>query len=999
MKIKLTRLIQEKSARLLCSVAMMLFLSGNAMAAAADRQITGTILSAEDKNPLPGVTVIVKGNNSIGTSTDTDGKFRLTVPEDATLILSYIGYVTQEIAVGNQSSISIELVSDQKQLSEVVVIGYGTQKKGDVTSSVASIKREDFIQGTVRDASSLIQGKVAGLRITTPSGSPTQENQINLRGINSINGTSDPLVLIDGIPGGLNTVAPEDIESVDVLKDGSAAAIYGTRATGGVILITTRKNRTGSRSTVEYNNYVNFQTIASRPELLTGDDYRQKISEGVGYTDYGGNTDWLKEIMQTPVSHNHNLTFFGGNSQTNFTASVNYRNWEGIFLRSGQNRFTGRADLNHSMFKNKLKTNIQLINQVRKTNGAVSPNNNDEAYGYIYRQAIIRNPTDRVRNETGGWQERDGYFYENPVSRIFESNYGATFKEMRMSGSLDYAPIDDLNFKLLVSNIQNSNLEGGSTTFNHTNTRLSNQNATAYRGTNARDQNLLEFTGNYAKSFGKHRFTLLGGYSWQDETYEDFSASNWDFPTDAYDWNNLGAGGALQKGQAGMGSTKNKWQLAGLFGRLTYSIDEKYLFMASVRREGSSRFGVNNQWGTFPAASIGWRISKEKFMEGLTGISEIKLRAGIGVTGTIASSPYLSQISYNFSRTQGAFIGGKWVPGFIPARNFNPDLRWEKKEEINAGIDFGFFKNRINGAVDYYSRNVKDLLYNFPVPVPPYLTASMLINAGRMKNDGLEVLLNIVPVQTNDLQWNTGFTYSTNRNKLVSLSNDQFQAANDFFDAGYTGEPIQISTHRVKVGEPIGRFFVWKSVGIDDKGGWLIENKDGEVIPIANAKPEDRQYYGNGIPKHNVGWNNSVRYKNFDLSVNMRGAFGFDVLNFQSMFYNNTKNKSYNMLKTAYDPIDGKVLNNDLVYVSHYIEKGDYWKIDNVTFGYSLPANTLKGIKNLRVFVSGLNLATITGYTGIDPEGVRFTGFDPGNDQRDKYPTTRTFTAGLNVTF
>lgn len=995
---QLSRLIQEVACFLLCSMAVLLFLP--ATAKAADRQITGKVVSAEDKNPLPGVTIIVKGNNTIGTATDTEGKFKLTVPEDATLILSYIGYTSQELVVGSQNDFNIELASDQKQLSEVVVIGYGTQKKGDITSSVASIKREDFVKGTVRDAAQLIQGKVAGLRITTPSGSPTSNTQINLRGINSINGTSAPLILIDGIPGNLNTVAPEDIESVDVLKDGSAAAIYGTRATGGVILITTRKNRNNtSRSSVEYSNYVNIQTIARRPNLLTGDDYRRKISEGIDYQDFGGNTDWLDEITQKPVSHNHNLTFFGGNSTTNFTGSVNYRNWEGLFLRSGQNRFTGRADLNHAMFDNKLKTNIQIINRITSSNGAVSPDNNDALYGYAYRQAMIRNPTDNVRTETGAWQERDGYFYENPVSLLNESNYEAKFKEMRMSGSLDYAPIADLNFKLLVSNVQNSNLEGGSTTFNHTATRLSNQNSTAFRSTNANNENLLELTGNYAKTFGKHRFTLLGGYSWQDATYEAFSANNWDFPTDAYDWNNLGAGGALQKGQAGMSSTKNKWQLAGFFGRLTYSLDEKYLFMASVRREGSSRFGINNQWGTFPAASVGWRISKERFMEGLTGVSDIKLRAGIGVTGTIASDPYLSQISYNFTRTEGAFIGGKWVPGFVPARNFNPDLRWEKKEEINAGVDFGFLKNRINGSVDFYSRKVKDLLYDFPVPVPPYLINSMLINAGTMKNEGLEVLLNIVPIQTANLQWNTGFTYSTNRNKLVSLSNDQFEASNDFFDAGYTGEPIQVSTHRVKVGEPIGRFFVWKSVGLDEKGAWLVENKDGEVIPIANATPEDRQYYGNGIPKHVMGWNNSVGYKNFDLAVNMRGAFGFDILNFQSMFYNNPKNKAYNMLSTAYDPIDGKVLNNDLVYVSNYIEKGDYWKIDNVTFGYTLPNTVLKGLKNARIFVSGLNLATITGYTGIDPEGVDMTGFAPGSDQRDKYPTTRTFTAGLSVTF
>jgi TonB-dependent SusC/RagA subfamily outer membrane receptor len=357
------------------------------------------VVSAGDNNPLPGVTIIVKGKNTVGTATDTDGKFKLSVPEDAVLILSYIGYVSQEVAVGNQSEFDVELAPDQKQLQEVVVIGYGTQKKGDVTSSVASIKREDFVQGTVRDAAQLVQGKVAGLRITTPSGSPTANTQINLRGINSIEGATNPLILIDGIPGGLNTVAPEDIESVDVLKDGSAAAIYGTRATGGVILITTRKNRGNSRATMEYSNYVNIQSIARRPSCLPATIIARRSKKGIDYTDYGGNTDWLSEIMQKPVSHNHNLTFFGGNSTTNFTGSVNYRNWEGIFLRSGQNRFTGRADLNHSMFKNKLKTNLQIINRITRSNGAVSPANDDAAYGYAYRQAIIRNPTDRVRTD------------------------------------------------------------------------------------------------------------------------------------------------------------------------------------------------------------------------------------------------------------------------------------------------------------------------------------------------------------------------------------------------------------------------------------------------------------------------------------------------------------------------------------------------------------------------------------------------------------------------
>ncbi|WP_207436081.1 SusC/RagA family TonB-linked outer membrane protein [Sabulibacter ruber] len=956
-----------------------------------DRPVSGIVTSAEDGAPLIGVSVSVKGGTA-GVMTDAEGKYQISVSNNAVLVFSYIGYTPQEVLVTNQSQLNIRLKSDRQVLDEVVVIGYGTQKKGDVTSAVAGVDREDFVQGAVRDAAQLVQGKVAGLRVTTPSGDPTATTQINLRGISSIQGSSNPLVIIDGVPGNLNTVAPEDIESVDVLKDGSAAAIYGTRATGGVILITTRKNQT-DRSTVEYNAYTSVQTIARRPELLTGDDYRRLIrDEGIDYDDYGGNTDWLDEIMQTPVSHNHNLTFFGGNSATNFTGSLNYRNWEGIMKRTGQERFVARADINHAMFDEKLKANIQLINTV-----ASSVQGGGD--GYAYRQAIIRNPTDRVRTETGEWQERGGYFYLNPVARIEEFNREYTTRELRMSGSLDYSPIKDLHFKMLGSHIQWSSLYGYASTFNHSDTWLDNRNSNAGRSTGASRSNLLELTSNYAKTIGAHSFSVLGGYSWQDETNEGFNADNWNFPTDAYGWNNLGVGQAVQSGLASMDSYKDNWKLIGFFGRVTYDWNNKYLFMASVRREGSSKFGVNSKWGTFPAVSVGWRISQEGFMKTLGFVSDLKVRAGYGVTGTIANAPYISQISYNFGQTEGAFIGGRWVRGFSPVRNFNPDLRWERKGEYNVGLDFGFLKNRISGSLDFFRRDIDDLLYNFEVPSPPYLYEWITINAGTLRSQGFEALVNFVPVESKNFTWNSNLTYSTNRTELVSLANDQFETTVEYFDAGYTGEPIQDFTHRVAVGEPIGRFYVWKTVGVDANGGWLVESRTGEAIPINDATQEDRQYYGNAIPKHVLGWNNSARYKNFDLTVNIRGAFGHDILNFQRMFYENPKNPAYNMLKTAYDPVYGKRLNNDLVYVSHYIEKGDYVKIDNVTFGYTLPKDLIKVVRNARVFVSGLNLITITGYKGLDPEGVSYSGFAPGNDERDKYPTTRTFTAGLNVSF
>lgn len=964
------------------------------LAFSQETTLTGTVKDQEGK-PVEVAMVGIK-NTSTHTYTNAEGKFSLRYGANAVLVVSAIGYDKTEIVLTNQRTLDIMLTGGNSTLDELVVVGYGTQRKGDVTSSVASVKSEDFLKGTVRDAAQLIQGKVAGLRVTTPSGDPNATTQINLRGLNSINGSQNPLVIVDGVPGNITTVAPEDIESIDVLKDGSAAAIYGTRATGGVILITTRKNKNpDTRSTVQYNTYVNRQQIFRKPEMMDASDYRRLISKGYAYEDLGGNTNWVDEVLQNPVSQNHNLALFGGNYKTNFTASLNYRDWEGIMLKTGQQRVSLRADLNHEMFDGKVKTNIQIINTSTKSDQG-------GAGGWAWRQAMIRNPTDVIQNANGTWKESNAYMYDNPLGIIHETVNDNRNKETRFSGSVDYRPLKDLSFKMMASRVQTDNIYGNSTTFRHVNTTKNNLNGTANRATGAGTENLLELTTNYMKTFDRHRVTLLGGYSWQDYTGESFNVYNFDFPTDAYSYNRIEAGTALQRGLATMNSYKSKWQLAGFFARVNYSFNDKYLLMASVRREGSSTFGENNQWGTFPAFSLGWNIANEDFLKSNTTISQLKLRAGVGVTGTIASSPYQSQISYNFAQSQGAFIGGKWVPGFIPARNFNPDLRWEKKTEWNVGIDFGILKNRISGSVDYYTRIVNDLLYNFSVPVPPYLINNMMLNAGSMENSGLEVLLNIDAVRNTSVRWNTNLTFSTNKNRLLNLSNEQFKATSPFFDPGHTGEPIQVSTHRVQVERPIGQFFVLKSVGVDENGKWLVENQKGETIPIAQATPTDRQFYGNGIPKFLLGWNNSLNYQRFDLTVNFRGAFGHNILNMQRLYYENPVNKAYNVLKTAYDPVYGKELKNDLVYVSHYIEKGDYLKLDNLTLGYTLPAKTIKGISNLRIYGSVLNVLTFTGYKGIDPEGVSYTGdytFAPGIDHRDKYPNTRTYTLGLNVSF
>ena len=948
---------------------------------------------------LPGVNVIVKGTNN-GAQTDAEGRYSIKAPTDAILVFSFVGSKPQEVAVGGRATVDVKLLPDTKELADVVVVGYGTQRKADLTSSVASVKEENFIKGATKDAGQLIQGKVAGLTIVTASGDPTAGSQILLRGTATLNADSQPLILIDGIPGTLNTVAPEDIESVDVLKDGSAAAIYGTRGTNGVILITTRRPKGNITPTIEYSGYASTQRIARRPEVLTADEYRQKIKEGVGFTDQGSSTDWLQAISQHPLIHVHNLTFRGGTAQTNYLVSGNYRYFEGVLQKSDNRTFTGRADVNHSMFDGRVKLNLGILSSDNKY---TSTSDGGSFNGYTYRQTLIRNPTAPIYNADGSYAQQFSLFnYENPLSRLYDSNGENSAQNTRLSGSIVWEPINDLQLKALGSNTRYNQLRGYSEDKQHPSNLRDGLNGYASRGTTQVVDKLLELTANYSHSFGEHRLSALAGYSYQDNTAENFYATNYDFPTDVFTYNNIGIGNALRLGRAVQYSDKNTFNLIGFFGRVTYNYKEKYLLLASVRHEASSRLlGADKPWGTFPAVSVGWRINKENFLSSVSFLDDLKFRAGYGVTGTAPGVSFLgvSRLGYG-----GYFLAnGRWVQSLAPISNPNPSLRWEEKHEFNAGLDYSFYKGRIYGTVDYYVRRTNGLLYDYQVPSPPNLFPTTTANVGSLENRGLEVQLNVVPVQTKDFSWTSTFNFSTNKNTLLSLNNDLYQLTNDFFTTGYTGEPIQTYTSRVQVGQKLGNFYGYKVVDVTSDGKWIYENKDGQQVPYDQFthSEDDKQVLGNGIPKFYGGWNNNFRYKRFDLGVTMRGAFGFQILNVQRMYYENTGVTQYNRLRSAYDPIFGKAVLNTtmpLEFNSYYIENGSYWKIDNITLGYNFQPNLGKYVKNLRVYLSTLNTFTITGYKGLDPE-VNRLGLSPGLDERDKYPTVRTFTAGLNVTF
>lgn len=960
-------------------------------------KVSGKVVS-QSGEPLPGVTVLVKGTTN-GSVTDLDGKFSISnVQSGSTLVFSFVGMKSQEIAYKGQANFQVVLEDESIGLDEVVAIGYGSVKKGSVTSSIASVKSENFVKGAVKDAAQLIQGKVAGLTISLPSGDPTKGAVIMLRGNASLLGTSDPLVLVDGVPGSLESVAPEDIESVDVLKDGSASAIYGTRGTNGVIIITTKSSSNEMAPTIEYSAYASSATVSRKLDFMNATQLRDKWNQGYKFTganlqDFGSDTDWLDQITRTAISQVHNVIFRGGSKNTNLTASLNYKDNEGVFIKSDNKKYTGRIDVNHTMFNGKLVANIgTLVSEQKYWTGGDGYSFNN----YVYRQAIIRNPTEPVKDAKGKWYERDVYFYDNPVGYIEESIGENRYRNVRFNASLTFNPIQDLSIKGLVTRKGDSNIRGFYQTMNHVSTVKYSSGGFASRGTDDYVGNYTELTANYKKVIGSHNFSALLGYNYEDNMNEGFWANNKYFPTDGYTYNNLEIGSGLPKGEAGMDSYKNNDKLVAFFSRVTYSYKDKYLLMASIRHEGSSKFGEDHKWGNFPGVSGGWRITEEPFMKSVAWVNNLKLRAGFGITGINVADSYNSMSSLDYS--DYFFYNGQWVRKLVPVRNDNPDLRWEKKEEINIGLDFDLFNGRVTGAVDFYNRLTKDALWNYSVPTPPYLFGTIMANVGEIKNQGFEALINVIPVKTADFSWNAGFTFSTNKNKLVSLSNDKFQTTSDFFYAGYTGEPIQTETHRIEIGGSIGNFYGLKAVDISNDGIWIIEKPDGTRIPATESSTDDRQVLGNGIPKYYASWNNSFKYKNFDLSINMRGAFGYQILNFSRMFYENPT-IGYNTLNEAFDKVYGKAVLKDVQrFVSYYVEDGDYWKIDNATLGYTFKLNNKNTFKNLRVYGSGINLLTITGYKGIDPE-VKQTGMDPGNDERDKYPTTRTFTFGVNVTF
>lgn len=982
--------------------------------------ITGVVKDKEGE-PIIGANVLEKGTSN-GVITNVDGAYALKVKgSKSILVISYIGYDTQEFSVGANRKINVTLQEDSKMIDEVVVIGYGTQKKGDITSAVTSVKAEDFAAGKIGDAAELVKGKIAGLSVTNSSGDPTASSSIMLRGVTTLMGNVSPLVLVDGIEGDLKTVAPENIASIDVLKDASAAAIYGTRGANGVILITTKTGKREAKTDVSYSNYFSFSQWSKKAEFMDTNDV---IYGRTQQTYEGYDTDWLDAISRKAgFKHNHSLQVSGGTKNATYSGSISYSNEQGVMRKSDNENLKMQLDYTQFIWDDILKFNFNVLVSRQK----YSLNNNN----YAYRQAVIRNPSEPIYKEDGNYYENfDKLQYYNPVE--IQNEYFGNVRDRfsQLVGNVTLTPIKGWETNLMLSVGEGSTASESFTSPQYYSlARESNYNGSASKGEGNYISKNLELTSRYHTTINeKHRLDALVGYSYLYNENDGFGASNGNFSSTAFLWNNLGNGSLLteEDRHAGMSSYRNANKLVGFFGRVSYGYEDKYNLLVSLRHEGSTKFGENHKWATFPSVSAGWTIINEDFMESSKEwLSNLKLRVGYGVTGVTPTNSYQSQYLYNFAGYGDVLdMNGNWIKTLEVVQNVNKDLKWETTSEWNFGLDYGVLKDRIYGSVDFYIKTTKDLLYDYPVPIPPNMYGYTRANVGKMRNTGIEFMITAIPVKTRDFTWETTVTLSHNKNKLVSLSNDLYQADN-FEEVGGISDPISISTHCMEVGTGLGDFWGLKSVGVDKDGFVLVQTKDKDgnwqVEPFnPNLNVEgNRQRLGNGMPDLYLGWNHTFRYKGFDLNMQFTGQFGYKILNAQRCFYENNS-IAYNRLKTAADLhpaintdgtpyLDPETGSQKMVKLSSsmqqgvwsdHLENGDFLKLTNVTLGYTLPlrGQVAKYIKNARIFASATNLFCITGYSGIDPEVSNYF-MAPGIDDRDKYPTTRSYTVGMSFNF
>jgi len=973
------------------SVAVALVIS---LGAFAQDVVSGKVTDSKDGSAIPGVSVTVKGTTK-GTQTDINGSYKVNAGSGSTLVFTFVGYAKKEVAATG-SVVNVSLAADNQSLEEVVVVGYGTQKRKEISGTVTSLGSRDFNAGVVTNPLAAAQGKVAGLVITQASGDPNAAPTVRLRGTGSLNAGSEPLYVIDGVIGApIQNVAPEDILSMDVLRDASSAAIYGSRGANGVILINTKRGKSGA-PTVDYSAYVGAETISQRPQLLNAAEFRAAASKyKQTFDDNGANTDWLNVITRTAVSQNHNVGVSGGSENLSYRASVGYLDQTGTLIGSAKDRLTGRLNLDAKAMNGKL--NMKFNMSASQTNGTFADN---RAVGF----AMNMRPTDPVYNANGSYFQLPGTFSNfNPLAALEKKSNTQRLQDFLFNASAGYTIMDGLVFNvsgtLRTQNADNSYF-AATTPGNLLSTVGGNS---ASRSLNAVLDKQLEATLNWTKKLSDvSTLTLLGGYTYQDVVNDGFGASNNNFLTDAFGANNLGSGLGIRSNPSLLYSYKNEYKLVSFLARAQYSLMNKYFATVNMRRDGSTKFGDNNKWGLFPSVSVGWSLSEEAFLKGNTTIDNLKLRVSWGRTGN--SEGIRPLLSKSFYGPSGSYYDGSaddFLPSYAVQSNPNPNLKWEVNENYGAGIDFSILKGKLTGSIDWYTRQTKDLLYTVNAPQEKgYVYPTILANIGSMQNRGIEISATYQWLDTQDWSISSSFAGSFNQNELISLKNDEFAAADQVFLSTSLGSYIRgtsaVNFSVLQAGQPVGVFYGAKVAKIEN-GKYVFQDLNGDGVVDPNAK--DRTYLGNPNPTFVGGLTTNVRYKAFDFQFQLTGNAGAKIVNTNTLLLGRQDGRiaESNALKSALTSV---VNDERTIPMDYYVESGDHIRLSNASLGYTLP---VKGVfKRARIYVAGNNLLLFTNYTGVDPEvsqNLSIGNAAPGIDVRETYYKTRAFTAGINLSF
>ncbi len=978
--------------------SMLMILSASAQTGSTIN-VRGTVKDVAGE-PIIGASVLLQGTTS-GVVTDYDGNFSIQAPGNGTLVISYVGYITQTIAIQNKNSIEVILQEDMELLDEVVVIGYATGSTRTISGAVEKVGREDMNAGVVVNPLDALKGKVAGVNIQKTGGDPTAGSAIRIRGTTSLSGGNDPLVVIDGVFGDLallNALSPSDIESFTILKDASETAQYGSRGASGVIVVTTQKGKAGTKS-INYDGTFGVEDVYKTINMLNADGYRAAV-ESMGYAnalDKGANTNFMQEMLQTGYTQNHRISFGGGTAETNFRASLGVIDQKGIIKNNSMRNYTAKIDGSQLYFDNKLKLDLGMFGSKRESRYV-----ND--YQKTFYSAASFNPTfPNTQNDDGTWPEDpNANEVDNPLGRLTISD-----KEdnayLSTNGRLTWAINDNLNLSAFGSYTYNAKEN-----MNYIPTNIKQGvregRGKAYRGMNKSNILMGNISLNYKKMFQNSRLDALALVEGQNYNYTGFGANARGFDTNFFGYDNLAAGAVVKYGD--VSSYKNGYSLNSFLGRVNYMYANRYIATVNMRFDGSSKLGENNKWGFFPSASLAWVMSEESFLKDINEINEIKWRVGYGRTGNQdAISAYNSLLLMGPSGLTS--VNGVPTVTYGYNRNANPDLRWETKDMFDVGMDASFFDRKLTATIDYYYSRTKDLLYNYDVPVPPFVHPKLLANLGEMENSGLEVSLGITPLRTEDMELTVSGNMAFQKNKLLSLSGTymgqelnaaEYMQLARINGAGFQGGNTYV-TYQV-VGQPLGVFYLPKSNGIINDGlgsySYNILNLDEDpAINLNNGA--DRYFAGQAMPKVIMGTNISFRYKAFDIQTQMNGAFGHKIYNGTSLSYMNMNVfPTYNVLP---DAPEKKIF--DSTVTDYWLEKGDYLHIAYVTLGYNFNVEKMKNwVNSIRLTASVNNLHTFTNYSGLSPMINSTTvNEELGLDDKRFYPLSRTYSLGLSINF